>query len=117
MKCSLISGDRAEIVDACGAAMQRMILEGRSPDDLTEEEIARELYTHNLPELDLQVRTSGELGISNFLLWQSPLRCNPRDRNALARFPPRAGASAGIERYRTAGSRERVKKSGALARP
>ena len=35
------------------------------------EEIARELYTHNLPELDLLVRTSGELRISNFLLWQS----------------------------------------------
>jgi len=37
---------------------------------LTEEEIARGLYTRDLPELDLLVRTSGELRISNFLLWQ-----------------------------------------------
>ena len=39
--------------------------------ELTEERIANELYTRNLPELDLLVRTSGELRISNFLLWQS----------------------------------------------
>src|SRR6266850_5635277 len=71
LSIALNYGGRAEIVDACRAAMQRMILEGKSPDDLTEEEIARELYTHNLPELDLLVRTSGELRISNFLLWQS----------------------------------------------
>ncbi len=75
LSIALNYGGRAEIVDACRAAMQRMILEGKSPDDLTEElteeEIARELYTYNLPELDLLVRTSGELRISNFLLWQS----------------------------------------------
>jgi len=71
LSIALNYGGRAEIVDACRAAMQRMIMEGKSPDDLTEEEIARELYTYNLPELDLLVRTSGELRISNFLLWQS----------------------------------------------
>ena len=71
LSIALNYGGRAEIVDACRAAMQRMILEGKSPDDLTEDEIARELYTHNLPDLDLLVRTSGELRISNFLLWQS----------------------------------------------
>ena len=42
-----------------------------APDQLTEERIANELYTRNLPELDLLVRTSGELRISNFLLWQN----------------------------------------------
>ncbi|PYS92884.1 MAG: hypothetical protein DMF64_07370, partial [Acidobacteria bacterium] len=41
------------------------------PEEITEEDIARELYTHGLPELDLLVRTSGELRISNFLLWQA----------------------------------------------
>jgi undecaprenyl diphosphate synthase len=71
LSIALNYGGRAEIVDACRAAMKRMIQEGKSPDDLTEEEIARELYTRNLPELDLLVRTSGELRISNFLLWQS----------------------------------------------
>jgi undecaprenyl diphosphate synthase len=64
-------GGRAEIVDACKAAVRRLVDEGSRPDELTEERIANELYTRNLPELDLLVRTSGELRISNFLLWQS----------------------------------------------
>ena len=64
-------GGRAEIVDAARAAVRRLLDEGSRPDELTEERIANELYTRNLPELDLLVRTSGELRISNFLLWQS----------------------------------------------
>lgn len=64
-------GGRAEIVDATRAAVRRLVDEGNSPDEITEERIANELYTRNLPELDLLVRTSGELRISNFLLWQS----------------------------------------------
>jgi undecaprenyl diphosphate synthase len=64
-------GGRAEIVDATRAAIRRLLDEGSRPDEITEERIANELYTRNLPELDLLVRTSGELRISNFLLWQS----------------------------------------------
>src|SRR6266850_398198 len=64
-------GGRAEIVDACRAAVRRLLDEGNPPDEITEERIANELYTRNLPELDLLVRTSGEWRISNFLLWQS----------------------------------------------
>lgn len=64
-------GGRAEIVDACRAAVRRLLDEGNAPDELTEERIANELYTRNLPDLDLLVRTSGELRISNFLLWQA----------------------------------------------
>jgi len=64
-------GGRAEIVDATRAAIRRLLDEGSRPDELTEERIANELYTRNLPELDLLVRTSGELRLSNFLLWQS----------------------------------------------
>ncbi len=64
-------GGRAEIVDACRAAVRRLMDEGNPPDEITEERIANEIYTRNLPELDLLVRTSGELRISNFLLWQS----------------------------------------------
>src|SRR3954469_23913020 len=64
-------GGRAEIVDAARAAVRRLIDEGNSPDELNEERIANELYTRNLPELDLLVRTSGEMRISNFLLWQN----------------------------------------------
>src|SRR4029450_1273572 len=64
-------GGRAEIVDACRAAVRRLLDEGGRPDEITEERIANELSTRNLPELDLLVRTSGELRISNFLLWQT----------------------------------------------
>jgi undecaprenyl diphosphate synthase len=71
LSVALNYGGRAEIIDACRAAMRKLQAEGKSPDDLSEDHIARELYTHGLPELDLLVRTSGELRISNFLLWQS----------------------------------------------
>ena len=64
-------GGRAEIVDACRAAVRRLLDEGSAPDELTEERIANELYTRTMPDLDLLVRTSGELRISNFLLWQA----------------------------------------------
>lgn len=64
-------GGRAEIVDACRAAVRRLLDEGYAPDELTEERITADLYTRNLPDLDLLVRTSGELRISNFLLWQA----------------------------------------------
>src|ERR671915_352455 len=68
---ALAENVRKEIVDAARAAVRRLLDEGSRPDELTEERIANELYTRNLPELDLLVRTSGELRISNFLLWQS----------------------------------------------
>ena len=71
LSVALNYGGRAEIVDAARAAMRRVIAEKRTPDTLSEDDIARELYTSDLPELDLLVRTSGELRISNFLLWQS----------------------------------------------
>ncbi|HSB29082.1 MAG TPA: isoprenyl transferase [Pyrinomonadaceae bacterium] len=71
LSVALNYGGRAEIVDACRAAVRRLLDEGGKGDEVTEERIANELYTRNLPELDLLVRTSGELRISNFLLWQS----------------------------------------------
>lgn len=71
LSVALNYGGRAEIVDACRAAVRRLVDEGAAPDEITEELIERELYTRNLPELDLLVRTSGELRISNFLLWQN----------------------------------------------
>ena len=71
LSVALNYGGRAEIVDACRAAMRRLLAERRSADELSESDIERELYTKGLPELDLLVRTSGELRISNFLLWQS----------------------------------------------
>src|SRR5882672_186069 len=71
LSVALNYGGRTEIVYAARAAMRRLLAEGRSPNELSESDIERELYTKGLPELDLLVRTSGELRISNFLLWQS----------------------------------------------
>jgi undecaprenyl diphosphate synthase len=59
------------IVDAARSAACELAAAGRPPAELTEEDIGRHLYTRGLPELDLLVRTSGELRISNFLLWQA----------------------------------------------
>lgn len=71
LSVALNYGGRSEIVDACRAAVGRLLMEGKPPGEITEDQIERELYTHGLPELDLLVRTSGEMRISNFLLWQA----------------------------------------------
>ncbi len=57
---------RAEIVDAVRQAMAA----GVEPDALDEEGFARFLYTAGQPDPDLLIRTSGEMRVSNFLLWQ-----------------------------------------------
>jgi undecaprenyl diphosphate synthase len=57
---------RAEMVDAIRA----IVAQGIPPLQITEEVISSNLYTHNLPEPDLLIRTSGEMRVSNFLLWQ-----------------------------------------------
>jgi undecaprenyl diphosphate synthase len=71
LSIALNYGGRAEIVDAARAAFERLQREGKAPADLTEERLEQELYTSGLPELDLLVRTSGEMRLSNFLLWQT----------------------------------------------
>jgi undecaprenyl diphosphate synthase len=63
-------GGRAEIVDACKKAFKQLLASGKSAEDLSENDIEENLYTNNLPEVDLLIRTSGEMRISNFLLWQ-----------------------------------------------
>ena len=62
-------GGRAEIVDAVNAILS----EGNGhgiPRKVTEEQLSRHLYTEGLPDPDLLIRTSGEMRVSNFLLWQ-----------------------------------------------
>ncbi|MFN2599035.1 MAG: isoprenyl transferase [Pyrinomonadaceae bacterium] len=71
LSVALNYGGRAEIVDACRAAIARLQAEGRDPAEIGEADIERGLYTRGLPDLDLLVRTSGEMRISNFLLWQA----------------------------------------------
>jgi undecaprenyl diphosphate synthase len=63
-------GGRGEIVDAT-RAIAREAAEGRiDPDAVDESVVASHLYTADIPDPDLVVRTSGEMRISNFLLWQ-----------------------------------------------
>lgn len=70
LSVALNYGGRAEIVEAAKKAAGNLLKEGKSLDDLSEAGIEANLYTANLPEVDLLVRTSGEFRISNFLLWQ-----------------------------------------------
>jgi undecaprenyl diphosphate synthase len=63
-------GGRAEIVDAVRRLVAEVQALERSPDAIEEADIARHLYTAGQPDPDLLIRTSGELRISNFLLWQ-----------------------------------------------
>ncbi len=62
-------GGRAEIVDAANALLAERQAAGDSRK-LTESELERHLYTAGLPDPDLLIRTSGEMRVSNFLLWQ-----------------------------------------------
>jgi undecaprenyl diphosphate synthase len=59
-------GGRAEIVEAA----RRLVAEHVPPDDITEQRFSDYLYTAGQPDPDLLIRTSGEMRVSNFLLWQ-----------------------------------------------
>lgn len=59
-------GGRSELVDAA----RRMISAGISPDEVDEETFSYYLYAPEASDMDLVIRTSGELRVSNFLLWQ-----------------------------------------------
>ena len=109
---------RAELVDAVNAIIEDARLEGRLHGlHIDEETIASRLYTAGMPEPDLLIRTSGEMRISNFLLWQiayseiyitetlwpdfqrtdlltAILDYQKRDRRLAASAPPRLSARA-----------------------
>ncbi len=60
-------GGRAEIIDA----VKRILRDGILPNKIDEALISRYLYTMNLPDPDLIIRTGGEMRLSNFLIWQA----------------------------------------------
>jgi undecaprenyl diphosphate synthase len=70
LNVALNYGGRAEIVDACKKAFAKLDKNGNSIENFSEKDIEENLYTHGLPDVDLMIRTSGEMRISNFLLWQ-----------------------------------------------
>ena len=67
---ALSYGARTEITDAARAIAREASAGTLDPDAITEETVAAHLYTADQPDPDLLIRTSGEMRISNFLLWQ-----------------------------------------------
>jgi undecaprenyl diphosphate synthase len=67
---ALSYGGRAEIVDAVRSVARDVKTGALDIADITEETISKRLYTRDMPDPDLLIRTSGEMRISNFLLWQ-----------------------------------------------
>jgi undecaprenyl diphosphate synthase len=67
---ALSYGARTEIVDAARAIAREAQAGKLDPESIDEDTIASHLYTAGIPDPDLLVRTSGEMRISNFLLWQ-----------------------------------------------
>jgi len=67
---ALSYGARTEIVDAVRAIAEKVDKGKLDPAEINETIISQHLYTRNIPDPDLLIRTSGEMRISNFLLWQ-----------------------------------------------
>ena len=67
---ALSYGSRIEIVDAVRSIAEKVRRGKLEPEDITEKVISDHLWTRNIPDPDLMIRTSGEMRVSNFLLWQ-----------------------------------------------
>lgn len=67
---ALSYGSRIEIVEAVRGIAAKVKQGKLDPADINEEAISQHLWTRNIPDPDLLIRTSGEMRISNFLLWQ-----------------------------------------------
>ena len=63
-------GSRAEITDAVRLIAEEVREKKLRPEEIDEETISSHLYTHDMPDPDLLIRTAGEMRISNYLLWQ-----------------------------------------------
>ena len=70
LNLALSYGGRAEIVDAVRKIAADARLAQTKPEEIDEKFIERRLYTAGIPDPDLLIRTSGEMRVSNFLLWQ-----------------------------------------------
>jgi len=68
---ALSYGSREEIVEACQKLARDVAAGTLAPEAIDERLLDRYMYTRDLPPLDLLIRTSGELRLSNFLLWQA----------------------------------------------
>ncbi|GAI95990.1 unnamed protein product, partial [marine sediment metagenome] len=64
-------GGRAEIVDAINSIILKIDKKNLNIDKINEDTVSDNLYTYNLPDPDLLIRTAGEMRISNFMIWQT----------------------------------------------
>ena len=100
---ALSYGSREELVDAT-RSLARDVAAGRlDPGAIDEAAVASRLWTHDLPDPDLIIRTSGELRLSNFLLWQAAYA----ELYVDSRLWPDFDAAAFDEALASFGSRER----------
>jgi undecaprenyl diphosphate synthase len=67
---ALSYGGRNEIVEAVRGIAEKVRRGQLEPADITEQTVSQHLWTRHLPDPDLLIRTSGEMRVSNFLLWQ-----------------------------------------------
>jgi len=63
-------GGRAEIIDAIKSITMKIVEKKLNIEEINENTIRDNLYTQNLPDPDLLIRTAGEMRISNFMIWQ-----------------------------------------------
>ncbi len=70
LSLALNYGSRGEITDAVRSIAERAVRQEIVPSEISEELISRSLYTSDLPDPDLLIRTAGQMRLSNYLLWQ-----------------------------------------------
>jgi undecaprenyl diphosphate synthase len=70
LRLALSYGGRAELADAARRIAEEVAAGRLRPEDVTEETIAARLYDPTMRDVDLVIRTAGEMRVSNFLLWQ-----------------------------------------------
>ncbi len=71
LNIALNYGSRSEIINAAKNIMHDINVENFNVDKINEDLVSKYMFTSGLPDVDLIIRTSGEMRISNFLLWQS----------------------------------------------
>ncbi len=103
LNLALNYGGRAELVDGVRALASRVQAGEIDPDEISEEMIGRSLYTGDLPDPDLLIRTGGDMRFSNFLLWQIAYT----ELYVTKTLWPDFDETALDEAFRTYGARER----------
>lgn len=71
LQIALNYGSRLEIAEACKMIAEKAMSGAIKPEDITPDMVSQHLYTRDIPDPDLLIRTGGEMRLSNYLLWQA----------------------------------------------